>query len=182
MGKEEQMSDLIVIAYDTEEKGFEALDTAERLQRLELLRLVDAAVVVKDQQGKVKIKQTLEQSKTGTAAAWGALWGLLIGLIFINPILLGAVGGLLGAIIGKTQDLGIDNEFIQEVGDSLEPGNSALCMLVLDAKGDKVMDELGKMGGTVFQTSLSEGAEEKLRQALENDKVRQAAEDSLGLA
>ena len=130
------MTELIVIAYDTEQKGFEALEVAERLQRLELLRLVDAAVVVKDQDGKVKIKQTLEQSKTGTAAAWGALWGLLIGLLFLSPILWGIVGGLLGAVIGKTQDLGIDNKFIKEVGDSLEPGNSALCMLVLEAIGD----------------------------------------------
>jgi uncharacterized membrane protein len=175
------MSDLIVITYDTEQKGFEALEAAERLERLELLRLVDAAVAVKDEAGKVKIKQTLEQSKTGTAAGWGALWGLLLGLLFLNPLVLGVVGAVLGAIIGKTQDLGIDNKFIQEVGDSLEPGNSALCMLVLNVKGDKVMDELGKMGGTVFQTSLSTDAEEKLRQALEDDKVRQAAEDSLEL-
>ena len=78
------------------------------------------------QDGMVKIKQTLEKSKTGTAAAWGALWGLLIGLLFLSPIFWGLVGGLLGAVIGKTQDLGIDNEFIKEVGDSLEPGKSAL--------------------------------------------------------
>ena len=175
------MTELIVIAYDTEQQGFETLEVAERLQRLELLRLVDAAVVVKDQDGKVKIKQTLEQSKTGTAAAWGALWGLLIGLLFLSPILWGVVGGLLGAVIGKTQDLGIDNEFIKEVGDSLEPGKSALCMLVLEAIGDREMDELGKMGGTIFKTSLSADAEEKLRQALEHDSVRQAAEDTLEL-
>jgi len=181
LSEEGHMTDLIVITYDTEQKGFEALEAAERLERLDLVRLVDAVVAVKDQEGKVTIKQTLEQRKTGTAAAWGGVWGLLLGLLFLNPIVLGLVGALLGAIIGKTQDLGIDNKFIQEVGDSLESGNSALCMLVLGAKGDKVLDELGKMGGTVFQTSLSEGAEEKLRQALENDKVRQAAEDSLGL-
>jgi uncharacterized membrane protein len=175
------MSDLIVITYDTEQTGFEALEIAERLQRLQLLRLVDAAVVVKDQEGKVKIKQTLEQSKTGTAAGWGALWGLLLGLLFLTPLGLGVVGGILGAIIGKTQDLGIDNQFINEVGDSLSPGDSALCMLVLEALGDKEMEELGKLGGTIFQTSLSTDAEEKLRQALEDEKVRQAAEDALDL-
>ena len=175
------MSDLIVITYDTEQKGFEALEVAERLQRLELIRLVDAAVAVKDEEGEVTIKQTLEQRKTGTAAAWGGLWGLLLGLLFLNPIVLGVVGVLLGAVIGRTQDLGIDNRFIKEVGDSLEPGNSALCMLVLEAIGDEVRDELGEMGGTIFQTSLSTQAEEKLRQALEDDKVRQVAEDTLEL-
>lgn len=175
------MPDLIVIAYDSEQTGFEALDVADRLQKRELLRLIDAAVVVKDQQGKVTIKQTLEHRKTGTAAAWGGFWGLLVGLLFVGPILLGIVGAILGALIGKSQDLGIDNKFIQEVGDSLEPGNSALCMLVLEAKEDKVLDEMRKIGGTVFQTSLSKENEEKLRQALENDDVREAAEDSLDL-
>jgi uncharacterized membrane protein len=175
------MTELIVIAYDSEQQGFDTLEVAERLQRLEMLRLIDAAVVVKDHDGKVKIKQTLEQSKTGTAAAWGAFWGLLIGLLFLNPIFLGVVGGLLGAVIGKTQDLGIDNKFIKEVGDSLEPGNSALCMLVLEALGDREMEELGKMGGTIFETSLSEDAEERLQQALKHDRVRRAAEDSLEL-
>lgn len=175
------MPDLVVIAYDSEQTGFEALDVADRLQKRELLRLIDAAVVVKDQQGKVTIKQTLEHRKTGTAAAWGGFWGLLVGFLFVGPILLGIVGAILGALIGKSQDLGIDNKFIQEVGDSLEPGNSALCMLVLEAKEDQVLDELRKMGGTVFQTSLSEENEEKLRQVLQNDDVREAAEDSLDL-
>jgi uncharacterized membrane protein len=54
-------------------------------------------------------------------------------------------------------------------------------MLVLEAMGDRVMDELGTMGGTIFKTSLSADAEEKLRQALEHDSVRQAAEDTLEL-
>lgn len=172
------MTDLIVIAYETEQQGSEALEVVQRLQRLEALRLVDAAVVVKDQQGEIKIKQTLEHRNTGTVAAWGGFWGLLIGLLFLSPILLGVVGALVGAVIGKTQDLGIDNKFIKEVGDSLEPGNSALCMLVLEAKQDEVIDELRQMGGTVFQTSLSTESEEKLRQALEHDEVRRAAEDT----
>ena len=175
------MPDLVVIAYDSEETGFEALDVADRLQKRELLRLIDAAVVVKDQQGTVTIKQTLEHRKTGPAAAWGGFWGLLVGLLFGGPILLGIVGAILGALIGKSQDLGIDNKFIQEVGESLEPGNSALCMLVLEAKEDRVLDEMRQMGGTVFQTSLSKENEEKLRQALENDDLREAAEDSLDL-
>ncbi len=175
------MSDLIVIAYDTEEKGFEALETVDRLQRLQQLRLVDAAVAVKDQKGKVTIKQTLEHNNTGTAAAWGGFWGLLIGLLFLSPIFLGVIGALLGALIGKSQDIGIDNKFIKEVGDSLKPGNSALCMLVLDVTEDKVMPELRKLGGTVFQTSLSKESEDKLKTALEHDKVREAAQENLEL-
>ena len=175
------MSDLIVIAYGNTQTGFEALESAERMDRLELLRLVDAAVIVKDQQGTVKIKQTLEHRKTGTAAAWGGFWGLLLGLLFLSPLFWAVIGALLGALIGKHQDLGIDNTFIKEVGDSLEPENSALCMLLMEKASDKVIGELSEFGGTVFQTSLSEENEKKLRQALEHDGVREAATDNLEL-
>jgi uncharacterized membrane protein len=179
------MSDLIVIAYETEEKGFEALNALERLQRLQLIRLVDAAVAVKDQRGRVKVKQTLEHNNTGTAAGWGGFWGLLIGLLFGGPIVGGIIGALLGVLIGRSQDIGIDNNFIQEVGDSLNPGNSALCMLVLEADEEQVLPELQKLGGTVahavIQTSLSEESEKKLRQALEQDEVHAAAQDNLEL-
>ena len=51
-------------------------------------------------------------------------------------------------------------------------------MLVAEAKQDEVIHELREMGGTVFRTSLSKESEDKLRQALENDEVRRAAEDT----
>lgn len=178
------MSDLIVIAYDTKQKGFEGLATVDRLQKLQLINVVDAAVAVKDQSGKVKIKQTLEHNNTGTAAAWGGFWGLLVGVLFLTPIFGAVVGLLLGALVGRRQDLGIDNEFIKEVGDSLDPGNSALLLLVYEANAEKVMPEMRKLGGTLFYaslSSLSSDAEEQLRQALEHDTVRVAAEQSLEL-
>ena len=175
------MSDLIVIAYDSEDTGFEALKVVDRLQRLQQINLVDAAVAVKDQSGKVSIKQTLEHNKTGTAAGWGGFWGLLVGLLFMTPLVGAIVGALLGILIGRHQDLGIDNQFIKEVGDSLEPANSALCMLVYKVNEEKVMPELAKLGGTVFQTSLSSEAEERIKKALEHEEVRDAAEEGLEL-
>jgi uncharacterized membrane protein len=51
------MSDLIVIAYDTEEKGYEALYELDRLQKMQLITLEDAAVAVEDQKGKVKVNK-----------------------------------------------------------------------------------------------------------------------------
>jgi uncharacterized membrane protein len=54
-------------------------------------------------------------------------------------------------------------------------------MLLMEKASDKVIDELSEMGGTVFQTSLSEEDEQTLRQALEHDGVREAAADSLEL-
>lgn len=175
------MSDLIVITYEDEQTGYDALNELDRLQKMQLIELADAAVAVKDQKGKVKVKQTLEKMHTGGAAVWGGFWGLLIGLLFLAPIFWGLFGALMGGIMGKTTDLGIDNKFIKEVGDSLDPGQSALFMLVVSATGDKVMDEMSKLGGTVYQTSLSKEDEETLKKSLEHDKMSDAAQDSLEL-
>ncbi len=176
------MSDLIAITYEQEDTAHAALGVLQRLQKDYLIELEDAAVVVKNQKGKVKIKQTLESANTGAAAVWGGFWGLLIGLIFLSPIFWAIIGALLGALFSKAADLGIDNKFIKEVGDSLQPGGSALLMLVVKATPEKVLPELQKLGTAhVFQTSLSKEDEEKLKQALDHDKVRDAAEDSLEL-
>jgi uncharacterized membrane protein len=88
----------------------------------------------------------------------------------------------MGALFGKFSDLGIDNKFIKEVGDSLDPGQSALFLLVVKATPDKVLPELQKLGSAqVFQTSLSEEDEQKLRKALDHDDVKDAAHESLEL-
>ena len=118
---------------------------------------------------------------TGTATVWGFFWGLLIGLIFINPLLWGLFGAVLGYISGRSTDVGIDNKFVKEVGESLEPGQAALFMLVIKATEDKVIPELAKTGGHLYQTSLSNEDEAKLKAALEHDDVQKAAADAMEL-
>ena len=116
---------------------------------------------------------------TGSAAIWGGFWGLLIGLLFLAPIFWGLFGALMGALFAKGRDLGIDNKFIKDVGDSLDPEQSALFILVVEATQDKVLPEMAKFGGTVYQTSLSNEDEETLKKALEHEDVSKAAEASL---
>ena len=106
---------------------------------------------------------------------------LLIGLLFLFPLAWGLFGALMGGLFGKAADVGIDNKFIKEVGNSLEPGNSALFLLVIEATEDKVIEDMAKMGGHLYQTSLSKEDEETLRQALEHADIRGAAGEVLEL-
>ena len=175
------MSDLIVITYENEQTAFQALNKLIELQKIKVIALEDAAVAVMNQKGKVKVKQTLENQHAGSAATFGFFWGFLIGLIFGGPLFWGLFTALLGGLLGKTTDLGVDNKFIKEVGNSLEPGQAALFMLVISVTPDKVLPEMEKLGGTVFQTSLSQEAEDQLRKALEHDQVSEAAGDALEL-
>ena len=89
------MSDLIVLAFDDETTAGDMLDKIAGLQKQQIITLDDAAVVVRKQDGKAKVKQAT--SLVGSGALGGAFWGMLIGLLFFMPWLGLAVGAISGA-------------------------------------------------------------------------------------
>ena len=90
---------------------------------------------------------------------------MLIGLLFWAPWLGLAIGAVSGALGGALADTGVDDKFIKEVGNTIEPGHSALFLLVESWTEDKVMDQLTKFDAKVLQTSLSKEDEAKLKAA-----------------
>ncbi|MFD0529630.1 DUF1269 domain-containing protein [Kitasatospora arboriphila] len=119
--------------------------------------------------GKVKLHQAV--STTGIGAASGALWGGVIGLLFFMPFLGAAVGGATGAAVGAATDTGVDDNFMRQVGQKMEPGSAALFMLVRSATADKVVPQFAQYGGEILQTSLSADQEEHLVEALKAAKA-----------
>jgi len=161
--KEILMSELFVFAFETESGATEMRDALVGLQKQHIITLEDAAVVVRKQDGKVKVKQAV--NLVGAGAWGGAFWGMLIGLLFWAPWLGLAIGAATGAISGALTDIGVDDKFIKEVGNSIEPGHSALFLLVRDITPDKVLDQLEGFNPKVLQTSLSKEDEAKLKAA-----------------
>lgn len=159
------MSDHIAVVYPDENTAVQMRDTLARLQTERLAKLADDAVVVKNQDGKVRLNQTAPLVATG--AAGGALWGTLIGMLFLAPLLGLVVGAVSGAISGKLSDYGIDDNFMKQLGSQLQPGNAALFVLVTKVTPDKVLDQIKQYGGTVLQSSLSKDAEARLQQSLD---------------
>jgi uncharacterized membrane protein len=158
------MSDLVVIGFDDEHTAFEMRAALSRLQKEYLISMEDVVVVTKDAKGKVKLHQAVNLTAAG--AMGGTFWGMLIGMIFLNPLLGAAVGAGAGAISGKLADIGIDDKFMKELGETITAGSSALFVLVRKATPDKVLAELKGFKGKVLKTSLTEDKEEKLREVL----------------
>lgn len=157
------MSELVVFAFPTQDGAKQMGAEIKSLMKQELITLEDAAFVVRRQDGKVKVKQA--NSLVGAGALGGAFWGMLIGLLFWAPWLGLAIGAVTGAVAGKLSDVGIDDDFIKEVGGTIEPGHSALFLLIAKWTEDKVLDQLSKFDATVLRTSLSEEDEAQLREA-----------------
>ncbi len=157
------MADLVVVAFDNAIGADEVRDAMVQMQKDHIVSLEDAAVVVRKADGKVKVKQAT--NLVGAGAMGGAFWGMLIGLLFMVPWLGLAVGALSGALGGKLTDIGVDDKFIKEVGSTIQPGHSALFLLIREATPDRLLEELKPYKGTVLKTSLSKENEAALKAA-----------------
>ncbi len=159
---------MLVIAFEGEDTAAEALRTLKQLDKEAVVDLKSAAVVVRDDAGKVRIKETRDfDAKQG--AIGGALAGGLLGLLrgkWLAGAILGAAGG---AAAGKVFDLGLDDEYLRSVGDSLGYGTSALVALVAFERVDRAMEELEKFErGTVLRHALSAEVYSQLSDAVED--------------
>ena len=160
------MSDLVVIGFDNEHTAFEMRAELAKMQKEYLITMDDVVVVTRDEEGKVKLHQAVNLTAAG--AVGGAFWGTLIGMIFLNPLLGAAVGAGAGALGGKLRDIGISDDFMKDLGETLKPGTSAIFVLVRKATPDKVLEGIKGFKGKVIQTSLTKDEEHELREVLES--------------
>lgn len=168
------MSEFVVVGFDQPQEADRVLTELARLRREYLIDLEDAVVAVRDPDGQVRIKQSINLVGLGAAQGGlsGALWGTLVGLLFLNPLIgLGvgaAVGAGTGALSGSMVDYGIDDGLIQQIGETLQPNTSALFLLIRKVQPDKVLQELSGFKGRVLRSSLSPDQEARLQAALSN--------------
>ena len=158
------MSTLIAIGYPDAQTAEEVRGVLIQATKEKLVDLQDAVVVEHGPDGKIKLNQAV--STTGAGAAGGALWGGLIGLLFLAPLVGMAVGAASGAVAGKMADVGVNDDFMKQLGARLEPGAAALIALGSSSAPDKLLERLQPYGGDVIQTSLSGEEEERLRSSL----------------
>jgi uncharacterized membrane protein len=160
----DEMTTLVAIGYPDETTATEAADEADRLARDLIIEPDAIAVVRRDRQG--RFHTTTNHNSVLGGTSWGMFWGLLFGLLFFVPFLGMAVGAGLGALLGKVEKTGIDREFQRQVREMLQPGTSALFLIVERVTPDKAVEALSRYGGTVLKSSLSKDAEAELQQAL----------------
>ena len=156
------MSDLVAIAYPDLATAQQVTANAAEAQKAHEIELDDMVIVERRDDGKVKLHQP---SLAGAGAVSGALWGGLIGLIFFMPLFGMAIGAASGAAAGAVSDYGIDDKFLKELGDKLEPGSAAVMFLVRKVSIDKILPKI-QIEGAIIQTSLNDAQEAQLADAL----------------
>lgn len=161
------MSNLIVIGFTNEADAFAMRAELAKLQTQYLIEMEDAVVVTRDAKGKVQLHQAVSLAAAGAAS--GGFWGMLIGMLFLNPLAGFAIGAGTGALSGKLSDIGINDQFMKDLGATITEGTSALFVLVRKSTPDKVLEALKPFAGKgrVLQTSLTMDKDEELRAFME---------------
>jgi uncharacterized membrane protein len=130
---------VIAAFYADETKAGDVLAQLKRMDKDGTIDIMDAAMMVRDLDGRrVKIKETAELTpKKG--AGRGAVVGGIIGIIFPPSILaMGAIGAAAGAALGHFTDQGFNNNLLKEIGENLPPGGSAVLAVVEETWVDNI--------------------------------------------
>ena len=153
---------LIVAAFQDEKAADEALKGLKQARKENLIRIENAAVLRKDQKGKLHIKETADMGG-GKGAALGGVAGAAIGLI-AGPALLVpvAVGALVGGLAAKLRDSGFSDERLKKVGEGLKPGSSAIIAIVEHKWVEQVEKEMEEAGADLFTEALGADISEQL--------------------
>lgn len=171
---ERHVDHLVAIVFDKVTRADEVLLNLVHLQQEGSIRMSDAVIAVKDTGGKTRINQTVDIT-TGKGAVAGGWWGVLLGTIVGGPvagIVAGAISAGGGALYGRLVDVGLDDGWIRQMADWLEPGTSALLLLVADLDVGAVLTELQRYEGRLVTTTFPPEVRQRLEDALQ-DQLRQ---------
>jgi uncharacterized membrane protein len=156
---------LIAKVYDTPEQAGRALDFVEELHKRKTVKIHNAAVLVKEEDGTTSLQDTRDIAPR--KGRWlGAVTGGLIGLVG-GPVGV-VVGALAGAGAGQVAagklDFGFSDKFLEEFQRHLQPGRSALIVLAEHKWGDDLKSALGTGEGVLLQQTITDELVEELIQ------------------
>ena len=135
----------------------------------------DAAVIERDDEGKVRVVKKHEQP-TRHGAAKGMKWGLAIGVAsailpgigLVGGLVAGAVGGAgIGAVKGHMEG-GMDNDDLKQIGQVLEQGKAGLIAVYATNVADQVAASI-KADNRFISKAIDAKADELAKQIKESE-------------
>jgi uncharacterized membrane protein len=160
---------LVGISFPDIYRAQEFLTAASGLAARGSLRLKDAVLVVKDDDGKTHVKETIDP-EPGRTALSGAIWASLFGLILGGPVGWAAglaVGGVGGAVTAKVVDLGVSDEWVDWFRQAVQPGTSTVVLLIEDLQAEALVAEAERFpGAELVYANLADDTLDRIKDAL----------------
>jgi uncharacterized membrane protein len=162
----EATNHLLAIEFDDPMKAQEALLASLRLHKRETIKIEDAAIVVKERSGRIRIHQTKDVD-AGRGAVTGAWLGLLGGILFMAPFVGGVLGAAVGGLWAKLRDIGISDKQMKEMGEALREGDAALFLLFEPLAPTNLLREFRRFDGSVLYSNLDDDLTSDIARALD---------------
>jgi uncharacterized membrane protein len=169
------MSELMIAGFSDVHRAAQVLHELRQLGRDDLTDLDHAITIAMQDDGRVQVQQTVDPSDADSVT-WSAMWSAFIGEAMLTPdsnsmpAAASAASGIAVAPISRgwwTNEVGIPREFIRDVRALIEPGDSALFMLVRSRSPTAVATRLRRAGGTVLRYPLESDQIARLRDVLD---------------
>lgn len=148
----------------------EFLTALQRLAANGQLVLEDAVVVMKDDDGKTVVRETIDP-QPGRSAISGGMWTGLFGLILGGPVGWAAgtaIGAGAGALTAKVVDLGISDEWVAWFQEAVRPGTATVAVLASEIVEDALVAEVHRFaGGHLVYANFDDEMLARLRDALQ---------------
>lgn len=158
-------TELLILTLDTAPKAAEALQALKQLKKEKSIPALVAAVLAKDEAGNTSVKETADvKPRQGTL--FGAVTGGLIGLLGgpVGAVVGAAAGAATGRAAAGRIDLGLPDEYLDQLQESLQPGSSALVVLVNQDTISLVSEALKPFGGRLLHQPITEEIAARLKQ------------------
>lgn len=160
---------IIGISFGDVYRAQEFLTAVTRMNANEELKLLDAVVVSKDEDGRTRVRETVDL-QPGRAALSGAVWTGLLGLIVGGPVgwIAGiGVGAGAGVITAKVVDLGIPDDWVSWFKAAVAPHTFTVVVLANQVDVDALVDEARRFdGGQLVYANLQDNVIERIERAL----------------
>lgn len=161
-------STLVVFTLDSKDKARELLRRLDELDSADdNIRITEAAFATKVSRGRVKLEQ-FNDLGAGRGALGGGTIGLIAGTFVAGP-LGAAVGGVVGAAVSglytRLRDSGVNNNFMKEVSEKLEPGQTDLFIVYNGVLSDEMLAALRAFDASLAYGALPEAAATALASA-----------------
>jgi uncharacterized membrane protein len=160
--------EIFIATFGDETEAKQSLEDFRAMDKEGSIELIDAVVIVRGADGKVRFEETADPSGKKWAKR-GAIAGGVVGLIFPPSLIVSAaVGGGVGGIWGKIRDKGFKDEDLKAVGEEMEPGTSAIIAIAEDRmierleKGIEGYSKIAKhaVSAEAAMAIVAEGSEE----------------------
>lgn len=170
----------IVAAFPDPDQAGQLLDDLKLGRRVGLIGIIDAAAVVKDDQGQLKITNAKHRGRRGffTGGAVGGVLALLAGPLGWGTA---AGAGAVGAVLGRARNLPFKSA-VEDLAESLTPGSSLLVAMVEHTWVQAMEELVEELGAQVIREEMKADIRAQLEEGGNLAFTAAASQDGAGVA